>query len=105
MQIEKRENSLIFHFIGELDNLAIQKIKDVVIDLINQEQKPIIKLDFKRVSFVDSSGLGFVLGRYKQIKAYGGELVVMDLNIYTRKIFEMSGIFQLVKEEKNGVLL
>lgn len=105
MQIEKREDCLIIHFIGELDYLSTERIKDVLITLINQEQKKVVKFDFRRVSFVDSTGLGMILGRYKQIKNYGGELIVMDLNRHARKIFEMTGILDLIKEEKDGVIV
>ena len=105
MLVNMQKDRLTFSFYGELDHFTIMKIKQEVIDTINMYKSKVVRLDFKKVTFVDSSGIGFVLSRYKQIKAYDGSLIICDLSPLNRKIFEMSGIFQLVKEEKNGVLL
>ena len=105
MLVQLKKDTLTLMFYGELDHYTIQKIKEEAIMNIEKYKPKVVRLDFKKVSFIDSSGIGFVLSRYKQVKAYQGMLVVCDLSLLNRKIFEMSGIFQLVKEEKNGVLL
>lgn len=104
MLVEMQKDILTLKFYGELDNYRIQIIKDEAISLIDQYHPRIVRLDFKKVTFIDSSGIGFVLSRYKQVKAYQGVLLVCDLSSMNRRIFEMSGIFKLIKEEKNGVI-
>ena len=80
---------LYFYFYGDLDNLTVCNLKQICIDLIEKYQPKTVKLDFEEVTFVDSTGIGFVLARYKQLQ----------------KLFKMSGIFQIMKHERNEVKL
>ena len=54
-------------------------------------------LDFKNVSMMDSSGIGLILGRYKKVKDNGGDVYVKKLNKQVDKIFEVSGLYQVIK--------
>lgn len=105
MFVEMHKDILTLKFYGELDHYHILKVKDEAISLIDQYHPKVVRLDFKKVTFIDSSGIGFVLSRYKQVKAYHGLLLVCDLSSINRRIFEMSGIFKIIKEEKNGVII
>ena len=59
---------LYFYFYGDLDNLTVCNLKQICIDLIEKYQPKTVKLDFEEVTFVDSTGIGFVLARYKQLQ-------------------------------------
>lgn len=48
---------------------------------------------------MDSSGLGVILGRYKQIKEKKGEMVVCAISPTIKRLFEMSGLFKIIKLE------
>ncbi len=50
---------------------------------------------------MDSSGLGVVLGRYKEIKQLGGEMVVCSISPAVKRLFEMSGLFKIVRLESD----
>ncbi len=103
-----KDNELIFQFFGELDNLQILNIKPTVVQLIDKHRCRVVKFDFKDVSFIDSTGIGFILARYNQIQDYGGEVVLKNVTGSVRKIFALSGIFQIIKvensAERKGVL-
>lgn len=99
MLIEQQEECLIFHFAGELDNLEIGKIKKEVINQIEQDPKPIVKFDFKDVSFIDSTGIGFILARYNQVRNLHGELILKNISPSIRRLFALSGIFHIMKVE------
>lgn len=92
-----------FEFSGELDNLRITNLKNVVIHLIDQYKCPVVQFDFKDVTFIDSTGIGFVLARYNQIQAYQGELVLKNVTPFVRKILAISGIFQIIKVENDEI--
>ncbi|MBE6108121.1 MAG: STAS domain-containing protein [Erysipelotrichaceae bacterium] len=92
-----------FEFSGELDNLRITNLKNVVIQLIDQYKCPVVQFDFKDVTFIDSTGIGFVLARYNQIQAYQGELVLKNVTPFVRKILAISGIFQIIKVENDEI--
>lgn len=103
-----KEGILYFEFSDDFDNMQVLSIKQSVIALIEKSQCKTVKFDFKEVTFIDSTGIGFVLARYNQIQAYGGELILKNVNSTVRKVFALSGIFSIIKventKEKRGVL-
>ncbi len=98
-----RNDVLYFEFSGELDNMKIAKLKPKTISLIDKYRCSVVKLDFFGVTFVDSTGIGFVLARYNQVKKYGGELVLLNVNTNVKKVFALSGLFSIIKEEKSNI--
>ena len=56
--------------------------------------------DFNKVSFMDSAGIGLIIGRYKLASILGGKVEVTNLTVQVRKIFEMSGILKIIPEIK-----
>ena len=67
-----------------------------------------VVFDFSNISFMDSAGIGMVLGRYKLAKMLNGNLEIVNVNKSMKKIFDMSGvsrIINIVEEDKNeGVI-
>ena len=62
-----------------------------------------IVFDFEETRFMDSSGIGVIMGRYRQIQLLGGKVCVVHANERMKKILNMSGmtkIIQLYEEEK-----
>ncbi|MBR4435860.1 MAG: anti-sigma factor antagonist [Clostridia bacterium] len=57
-------------------------------------------LDFAFVSFMDSSGIGVVIGRYKKIASRGGELIIENARGSTDKLLKMSGIYSLCAKKE-----
>ena len=54
-------------------------------------------LDFAKVSFMDSTGIGVLLGRYKKVSENGAELCVKNVNRQIDKVFRISGLYQIIK--------
>lgn len=81
---------------GELDHhysLQVRREMDAAID----ENRPrMVELDLSGLSFMDSSGIGVVLGRYKKLKAMGGQMCVVNVPAKVDKIFQMSGLYTLI---------
>ena len=101
MRTELKNNRLIIYFSEELDNYAITQLKDECIKLIEKEKPAALCFDFRDVTFVDSTGIGFLLARYKQCQKLGIAMSVANLSKNNRALFAMSGIFQLIREERN----
>ena len=95
-------DTLYLYFYGDLDHHSILNLKDITIDLINSYQPKCVKMDFEEVEFIDSTGIGYVLARYKQLKSMNCNLILCNLSELNQTIFHMSGIFQIMKHEKNG---
>ena len=82
---------------GELDHHSAEHVRqslDIVLsDLTVRE----LQLDMEGVSFMDSAGLGVVLGRYRTLAARGGRLIVSGVHTPVDRIFRMSGLYALVE--------
>ena len=61
----------------------------------NNEEKLIF--DFSAVSFMDSSGIGVIIGRYKKIMMRSGKVAIADVNSRIKRVFELSGMFKIIK--------
>ncbi len=84
---------------GELDHHTAEELKYKASHLIEKNRIKHIILNLEELSFMDSSGLGVILGRYKQIKQNHGEMVVCAISSSVKRLFEMSGLFKIIKQE------
>jgi stage II sporulation protein AA (anti-sigma F factor antagonist) len=87
---------------GEIDHHTASKLRDEIDEAMTAFHCRHLILDMKRVSFMDSSGIRVVLGRYKKIKRKGGKLYVTGCSDYIEKILNMAGVFT-VTEKKDTV--
>ena len=86
MRVEKKKDVLTFYLNEDVDDYQISLIKEECIRLIDSVHPAKVILDFSEVSFVDSTGIGFVLARYKQCAANQCELVLRGLNQHHRLV-------------------
>ena len=79
----------------EIDHHQAEKIRRKADDEITKFMPRKVILDFKDVTFMDSAGIGMVLGRYKMINMIGGKLEMENVSVPLKKIFDMSGITKI----------
>ncbi len=92
IETEFKNNVLTAYLSGEIDHDSAAGIRARV-DGLAQSLKPrLLCLDFGKVSFMDSSGVGLVMGRYRQMKLLGGALRVCNYSDTAYRIFAMSGL-------------
>ncbi|MBA2873322.1 stage II sporulation protein AA (anti-sigma F factor antagonist) [Anoxybacillus caldiproteolyticus] len=101
MDFEVRHDVLLIRLSGELDHHTAEELRAKVTDMIEKEQIRHIVLNLEHLTFMDSSGLGVVLGRYKQIKNLGGEMIVCSISPTVKRLFEMSGLFKIIRLESD----
>ena len=82
---------LILEVTEEIDHHEAEKIRRKADNEITRYMPRKVIFDFSNVSFMDSAGIGMVLGRYKMVKMLGGSLEMENVSTPLRKIFEMSG--------------
>lgn len=92
---EKR--TLLVELLGELDHHAASKIKDEVDEKLRSSNAVNIIFDFSNITFMDSSGIGVIMGRYKKTRALGGRVIACGMNAQIMRIMEMSGIDKIIK--------
>ena len=85
----------------EIDHHTCEKIKSKIDLAIEFRKAKFLIFDFEGVNFMDSSGIGLIMGRYKLINKNGGQAIMINLKPAIRKIFQMSGIFKILSEDKD----
>ena len=101
LRVEKNEDKLIILLIGELDHHSAEEVRIKIDDRIERDNIKKVIMDFCYVSFMDSSGIGVVVGRLKKLQAKGGSLVIAGLKEGVYKVFELSGLFKIINCYKN----
>ncbi|MDY0405651.1 anti-sigma F factor antagonist [Virgibacillus sp. 179-BFC.A HS] len=96
-----KKDVLVVRLDGELDHHESEKLRKDWKEML--ESKPVknVILNLESVTFMDSSGLGVVLGRYKEVLQLGGEMVVCSISPAVKRLFEMSGMFKIIRLEEN----
>ena len=96
LDFEKRNEILIANFNGELDHNSAEEVRIRIDDRIDRDDISKVILNFSRGTFMDSSGIGAVVGRYKKIKNKGGKLFIAETSKNVDKIFELAGLYKLI---------
>jgi len=82
---------------GELDHRSVDDIRKEIEKHISKTGVINVALDFSNVIFMDSSGIGFILGRYKTVRALGGRLILFGMSREIERIVKMSGIDKIAE--------
>jgi stage II sporulation protein AA (anti-sigma F factor antagonist) len=99
IELEVKQEVLCIRLSGELDHHTADELRRKAVNTIESHNIRHIVLNLERVSFMDSSGLGVILGRYKQIKQVNGEMVVCAISPPIQRLFDMSGLFKIIRLE------
>lgn len=105
-EYDKKIQQLTVRLTEEIDQHCADKIRREIDNEIERYSPRKVIFDFNNISFMDSSGIGMVLGRFKLIKMLDGNLELINLNKNMKRIFDMSGVSKIikvseVKEEKS----
>ena len=92
----KEDKLLVLKITEEIDEYSSQKIRRKADNEIERYMPKKVIFDFNSVSFMDSAGIGLLIGRYKLTNMIGGKMEVANLTASVKKIFEMSGILKLI---------
>ena len=90
--VKELNNVIIFKVENEFDNLLCIKYKNTITEIIARKRYELVVFDLNNVTFLDSSGIGLILGRYKQVREYKGELIICGVNKNIKKTLAISGI-------------
>ncbi|MBQ2952058.1 MAG: anti-sigma factor antagonist [Clostridia bacterium] len=97
-----REGSrLTVRLAGELDHCCATTVRRELDGLIADPGVRTLILDFANLQFMDSSGIGVILGRYRQMRDRGGLVGVINMNRHIARIFHMSGMDRIIRELDN----
>lgn len=92
----EKDKLLVFKITDEIDDHSVQMIRRKADYEIERYMPKRVVFDFDCVTFMDSAGIGFIIGRYKFANMVGAKLEVANLTQSVKRIFEMSGILKLI---------
>ena len=95
VSIQQKEGVMTVLLKGEIDHHTARSIREDIDELASRTKPGLLQLDFSGVSFMDSSGIGLVMGRYKLVKALGGQTKVVGASGHMKKIMIMAGFERL----------
>lgn len=82
---------------GEIDHHSAVAVRTAIDDMIRSKHPCELIIDMSAVDFMDSSGLGLIMGRYNTMKEMGGTVTVADPTPATEKIMNLAGLERIVK--------
>ena len=97
VRLEERPTEVIAWLTGELDHHAAEFVRRELDTALDMRKGCRLVLDMSGLSFMDSSGLGVVLGRYRALNARGGRLLLAGVPANIDRIFRLSGLYAVVE--------
>ncbi|MCH5213294.1 MAG: anti-sigma factor antagonist [Oscillospiraceae bacterium] len=91
-----KSRMLVMRIYGEIDHHTAGEIRKRIEREIKRTGAVNIAFDFGRVTFMDSSGIGMILGRYKTVQALGGYIVIYDASEQIIRLLEMAGLKNMI---------
>ena len=88
---------LVVKLVGELDHHSAEKVRTEIDEILEREQITEFILEMSGVTFMDSTGIGVVLGRYKKINERGGVMKISNAHGHIESILRMSGVFSIME--------
>ena len=101
MRYQVQENCLTIYLPREVDHHNADEIRKEADAVISRNHIRYVIFDFDRTDFMDSSGIGVIIGRYKKISMRSGEVNIISVSKSIKRVFELSGIFKIIKYYEN----
>jgi stage II sporulation protein AA (anti-sigma F factor antagonist) len=96
IKFSSRGTTVIIGILGELDHHSAEYARQKIDAEILKSTTRNIIFDFSKLSFMDSSGIGIIMGRYKNIRKLNGMAAIINTNTHIKRLLEMSGVLKLI---------
>lgn len=104
IKYNEKDKLLLLQITEEIDHHVAEKIRTRADFEIQKYIPKQVILDFSNVTFMDSAGIGMLIGRYKMVTMFGGSIGIVNVKPPIKKVLEMAGILKIIPiiEEKGG---
>lgn len=99
VKVEEKDGVVVAWLSGELDHHAADDVRRQLDTALYRREPRKVVLDMSRLTFMDSAGIGVVLGRYRKVKESGGRMSVRGLNGRMDRILMLAGVYSVVERE------
>lgn len=102
LKLHNDGNRMTAELSGDIDHHAARELRQELDSAILRSQPGLLIFDMEKVGFMDSSGIGLILGRLREVRAYGGEILIRNAGAEIAAVIRLSGLSGLLEEgEKN----
>ena len=101
VKITVNKNTLIAAPAGEIDHHSAAAVRKQIYDAYEESRCTDIVFDMNRVEFMDSSGIGLVIGRFKSMQEINGKIIVQNPPYHIKKVMKLAGIDKIAKITNN----
>ncbi|MCL1864104.1 MAG: anti-sigma F factor antagonist [Defluviitaleaceae bacterium] len=101
MDIQIKGKVLVVALMGEIDHHAAERLRVQIDSAFEKSSCRHIIFNMGEVTFMDSSGIGMFIGRYKKAESMGGKLVLSNMSEAVMKLFNMSGLAKIITHENS----
>ena len=100
VRIENQDGIITAFIMGDIDHHSAKEIRETIDFALESSLPETLILDFKDVTFMDSSGIGLVMGRYKLMQSMNGELRIQNVSSHMKKVMRLAGLDKLATFDK-----
>ncbi len=98
VQFSYDNNKLTASLKGDIDHHGSAEMRIQIDGELERTTPPLLTLDFGEVGFMDSSGIGLILGRARKVSGWNGKVVITSPSDQVRKILRLSGLEGMIKK-------
>ncbi len=102
VQLSYRDGVLTARLSGEIDHHAAREMREAIDDTAQKVKPACLRLDFSQVPFMDSSGIGLILGRVRLLQYWKGRVVLCGMSAQLGRMVELAGIGSLAVIERRA---
>lgn len=100
VRIQQTGEVMSAYLIGELDHHTAKEMREEIDSALDLNMPTLLIIDFNEITFMDSSGIGLVMGRYRKLIKTGAELHITGTSPQIYKVMKLAGIERLARLEK-----
>ena len=98
LKLYAEEKRVTAYLIGEIDHHGAGSLREEIDGMLERIRPDTLILDFRDVTFMDSSGIGLIMGRYKKVMFLGGKAAVSHVGEMVNRIFGLSGLYKIIEK-------
>ena len=95
VELKQEPQKLTAFLSGEIDHHRAKELREAIDFAVREQYPPTVILDFRRVTFMDSSGIGLIMGRYKIMQPLGGQIILRDPAPHISRVLRLAGMERL----------
>ena len=103
VKTEVNQSTLRVSLSGEIDHHTVKSMREEIDSAIMRTSPEVLEIDMKKISFMDSSGIGLVMGRYRLMKDCGGKIVITGATGKLQKIMRIGGLEKIAEIKKEEI--